>query len=89
MVLEYEIVDHHPPRLNLLFLICKEIHKFLSENEENVVAVNCRAGKGRTGTIICCYLIFCGKIFLTKEGSMMRIKLLITIQRNGFLKVKV
>jgi phosphatidylinositol-3,4,5-trisphosphate 3-phosphatase/dual-specificity protein phosphatase PTEN len=65
MVLEYEIVDHHPPRLNLLFLICKEIHKFLSENEENVVAVNCRAGKGRTGTIICCYLIFCGKIVLT------------------------
>jgi phosphatidylinositol-3,4,5-trisphosphate 3-phosphatase/dual-specificity protein phosphatase PTEN len=30
-------------------------------NEENVVAINCRAGKGRTGTIICCYLLFSGR----------------------------
>lgn len=49
----------------MLFIICKEIHKFLSENEENVVAVNCRAGKGRTGTIICCYLLFCGRRLVT------------------------
>lgn len=26
-----------------------------------MIAVNCRAGKGRTGTIICCYFIFCGR----------------------------
>ena len=60
MVREFEIVDHHPPKLSLLFLICKEIHNFLMQNDDNIVAVNCRAGKGRTGTIICCYLLFCG-----------------------------
>ena len=37
-------------------------------NDENVVAVNCTAGKGRTGTIICCYLIFSGKIFFYLIG---------------------
>jgi phosphatidylinositol-3,4,5-trisphosphate 3-phosphatase/dual-specificity protein phosphatase PTEN len=31
------------------------------KNVDNVVAINCRAGKGRTGTIICCYLIFSGR----------------------------
>jgi phosphatidylinositol-3,4,5-trisphosphate 3-phosphatase and dual-specificity protein phosphatase PTEN len=57
-VLEYEWVDHHAPPLKLLFVICNEIHNFLKESDENVVAINCRAGKGRTGTVICCYLLF-------------------------------
>lgn len=39
-------------------MICNEIHNFLKESDENVVAINCRAGKGRTGTVICCYLLF-------------------------------
>lgn len=41
------------------FLKGKSVRNFLFlENPENIVAVNCRAGKGRTGTIICCYLLF-------------------------------
>ena len=47
--------------MKVLFVICGKIHKFLNENEDNVVVVNCRAGKGRTGTVICCYLLFTGR----------------------------
>ncbi|KRX11133.1 hypothetical protein PPERSA_10900 [Pseudocohnilembus persalinus] len=55
----YQWEDHHSPPLHMLFDICQEIHKFLNENPENVVIVHCKAGKGRTGTIICCYFLYC------------------------------
>jgi phosphatidylinositol-3,4,5-trisphosphate 3-phosphatase/dual-specificity protein phosphatase PTEN len=32
----------------------------LNSNESNVVAIHCNAGKGRTGTLICCYLMYAG-----------------------------
>ena len=53
--------DHHSPPLHLLFNLVEKIHDFLSKNINNVAVINCNAGKGRTGTLICCYLLFCGK----------------------------
>jgi len=36
------------------------MHRFLQANPDNVVAVHCKDGKGRTGLIIVCYLLYCG-----------------------------
>ena len=33
------------------------MHSFLQEDEQNVVAVHCKAGKGRTGTVIAAYML--------------------------------
>lgn len=59
-VLEFEWLDHHPPQLEVLFSIVSRMKKFAKENIKNVIVTHCNAGKGRTGTVICCYLLFIG-----------------------------
>ena len=44
----------------LILDCCIDIILFLINNPEAVVAIHCKAGKGRTGVMICCYLIFSG-----------------------------
>ena len=38
------------------------MHEWLFPDPENIIVVNCKAGKGRTGTLICCYLVYSGRI---------------------------
>ena len=49
--------DHEAPPLNLMKSFCEDAKKFLDEDKKNIVAVHCKAGKGRTGTMICCLLL--------------------------------
>lgn len=60
MVKEYEWQDHHSPAMNVLFEVCQEMYIFLNKKKENIVLVNCNAGKGRTGTSISCFFMYSG-----------------------------
>jgi hypothetical protein len=41
-------------------MICKTMDGWLSASPSHVAVVNCLAGKGRTGVIISCYMLFSG-----------------------------
>jgi len=49
--------DHHSPPLELLFRIVKAMEEWLAQDEKNVAVVHCKAGRGRTGTVIASYLL--------------------------------
>lgn len=36
------------------------MYDHLMQDDENVIVIHCNGGKGRTGTLICCYLLYCG-----------------------------
>ena len=50
--------DDEAPPLNLMRPFCEDAKKFLDEDEKNVIGVHCKARKGRTGTFICCLLLY-------------------------------
>ena len=66
----YPFKDHEAPPLNLIRPFCEDAKKFLDEDKENVVAIHCKAGKGRTGTFICCLLLYM-KFFETAEECLL------------------
>ena len=57
-VVSYPWEDHHSPTLPILLQVCEHMFTFLLSNPNNVVCVNCNAGKGRTGTAISCFQIY-------------------------------
>ena len=58
-VWHYPWPDHHPPPFALIPLIMGSMRNWLKDKdvEDRVVVVHCKAGKGRSGTISCSYLI--------------------------------
>ncbi|KAF9019766.1 phosphatases II [Hymenopellis radicata] len=49
--------DHHAPPVAYLPLIASEIRTWLAGSEDRVAVVHCKAGKGRSGTMACAYLL--------------------------------
>eukprot|EP01114_Cavostelium_apophysatum_P002296 TRINITY_DN1202_c0_g1_i1.p1 TRINITY_DN1202_c0_g1~~TRINITY_DN1202_c0_g1_i1.p1 ORF type:complete len:160 (-),score=15.04 TRINITY_DN1202_c0_g1_i1:246-725(-) len=63
----YPFQDHQAPPLEMIGQFCSDVDKWLEEDPANVVAVHCKAGKGRAGMMICCYLVH-SKAFPTGQS---------------------
>ena len=57
-VQRYMIDDHNAPTLHQMLHFARDAQKFIGTNEKNVIAVHCKGGKGRTGSMICVYLMY-------------------------------
>ncbi|KAJ3565885.1 hypothetical protein NP233_g7356 [Leucocoprinus birnbaumii] len=56
-VSRYPFPDHHAPPLAIMPLVAREIRAWLDGSSERVAVLHCKAGKGRSGTMACTYLL--------------------------------
>eukprot|EP00050_Salpingoeca_kvevrii_P010121 m.6706 g.6706 ORF g.6706 m.6706 type:complete len:416 (-) comp2647_c0_seq3:668-1915(-) len=54
----FGIDDHNVPTLNAMVAFCENASAFLEADPGNIIAVHCKGGKGRTGTMICALLLY-------------------------------
>lgn len=60
--------DHSPPKFEVIDKFCRDVQQWFSQDKGNVAAVHCKAGKGRTGTMICCFLLRSGQVADVEEA---------------------
>ncbi|XVF14349.1 hypothetical protein REPUB_Repub09cG0051400 [Reevesia pubescens] len=52
--------DNHVPYFEMMRLFCESVHSWLSTDPKNIAVIHCMAGKGRTGLMVCAYLVYTG-----------------------------
>lgn len=66
----YPFPDHNPAPLSVVMDFCAEAVAYLDQHPQNVIVVHCKAGRGRTGFIVSCLLLYL-QIRPTAEEAMM------------------
>ncbi|XP_048092649.1 putative tyrosine-protein phosphatase TPTE isoform X1 [Alosa pseudoharengus] len=51
------IDDHNVPSLDDMLKYTASVREWMSADSRNVIAIHCKGGKGRTGTLVCTWLI--------------------------------
>jgi phosphatidylinositol-3,4,5-trisphosphate 3-phosphatase/dual-specificity protein phosphatase PTEN len=59
-VQRYPFADHNPPHFDLIRQFCLHADEWMGSDPQRTIAVHCKAGKGRTGCMICALLLHTG-----------------------------
>nr|XP_039265693.1 phosphatidylinositol 3,4,5-trisphosphate 3-phosphatase TPTE2-like [Styela clava] len=62
------IDDHNVPKLDDIMKFIRDAKEWTSENDERIIVTHCKGGKGRTGTIVCCWLLEEGRFDSAREA---------------------
>ncbi|ETE70810.1 Phosphatidylinositol-3,4,5-trisphosphate 3-phosphatase TPTE2, partial [Ophiophagus hannah] len=62
------IDDHSVPSLAETLTFTANVRKWMKQDNHNVIAIHCKGGKGRTGTMICIWLIDTGQFKTAQES---------------------
>ncbi|MEE6472349.1 hypothetical protein FKM82_009583 [Ascaphus truei] len=62
------IDDHNVPALADMLSFTASVRAWMAEDPKNVIAIHCKGGKGRTGTIICTWLVDSDQFESAKES---------------------
>ena len=60
------------PPLSLMANFAEQLSAWLQQDPSNVAVVHCKAGKGRTGTMICAYLVYSVSLSLLTDCTNLR-----------------
>jgi len=74
-VLPLGFPDHYAPPVEVAWTLCSTMDGWLKASPSHVAVVHCLAGKGRTGAIIACYLLFSGYFFSIDNSVTLRLQL--------------
>jgi len=65
----YPFDDHNPSAVSTIAALCEDAAEFLAQGDDYVVAIHCKAGKGRTGMMVAALMLKLGE-FDTGEDSL-------------------
>lgn len=61
-VIAFDIQDHTPPTMEIQIQFLKDAEEYMQDSlsRGRVIAVHCRGGKGRTGSLVTAWLCYSG-----------------------------
>jgi len=64
----FDVQDHARPSMPIVFAFLREAEAFISASDRNIMAIHCKAGKGRTGTMCCVWMLYSREALTAKEA---------------------